>query len=630
MRRRARTAAALAAAALLAGAAIALATGALARRGRDEPDGVSRLIGVSHANLTEPWRIAMNRDILEAAAGVKGLRVAVTDAGDSAAKQVGDISRLLRLGIDLIIVSPVDGDALTPAVSAAYAKVPVVLLDRAVEGYGYTLYIGPDNNYIGRSLGACVAEMLGPRGGRVVEIQGRSGSPPAQERSAGFRAELSGRRGVSIVDSFGADWLRDRAEDKFAERLGGLGTVNIVVAQNDTMAYGAWRAARGRESGLRFVGVDGFEGEDGGIDLVRRGVLAATFASATGGRAAVEYAMDILGGVQGVPKKIFLSTRKVTLAGLEEDGRLALPPRGAPPDERVPARRHIVLGYAQTGKESDWRAANTESILSSARREGIDLRFVDCELRQENQIKAIRAFIAQRVDAIAFSPLVETGWDEVLKEAKAAGIPVILSDRTISSSDETLYTTYLGADFAEEGRRAAHWLVAKMGEGRQVGILELRGTSGAAPAIERKSGFEEIIKATPGYRIIASEDGDFRRSAGELAMQRMLDAPHGTIGAVYAHNDDMALGAIDAMMRRGLRPGKDIPVVSIDGVRAAFQAMEKGRLSCTVECNPLLGPLLMKAVKDYMAGKDLPRRIITAEGIFPAESARKELPKRRF
>lgn len=630
MRRRARLAAILAAASVLAAVAIGVAAGAFPRKRADEPDGVSRLIGVSHANLTEPWRIAMNKEILEAAAGVPGLRVAVTDAGDSAAKQVGDISRLLKLGIDLIIVSPVDGDAITPAVSAAYSKVPVILLDRAVEGYGYTLYIGPDNKFIGRSLGACAAEMLGPRGGRVVEIQGRFGSPPAQERSASFRAELAGRKGVSIVDSFGADWLRDRAEDKFAERLNGLGAVNIVVAQNDTMAYGAWRAVQGRESGILFVGVDGFEGEDGGIDLVRRGVLAATFASATGGRAAVEYAMDILGGVQGVPKKIFLSTRKVTRASLEETEGRGIRSRGARQDERSGTRRRIVLGYAQTGRESDWRAANTDSILSSARREGIDLRFVDCELKQENQIKAIRSFIAQKVDAIAFSPLVETGWDEVLKEAKAAGIPVILSDRTISTSDETLYTTFLGADFAEEGRRAAHWLVEKLGERSQVGIIELRGTSGAAPAIDRKSGFEEIIKATPGYRIIESEDGDFRRSAGELAMEKILDAPHGTIGAVYSHNDDMALGAIDAMRKRGLRPGKDIPVVSIDGVRAAFQAMEEGRLSCTVECNPLLGPLLMKAVKDYMAGKDLPRRIITAEGIFPAETARKELPKRRY
>lgn len=626
MRRRRLALAAIAAVAVAAAAAAAIAVAA--RVGRDEPDGVSRLIGVSHANLTEPWRVAMNADILDAAAGVKGLRVAVTDAADSAAKQVEDISRLMRLGVDLLIVSPVDGKALTPAVSAAHAKLPVVLLDRAVQGYDYTLYIGPDNYYIGRSLGACVSELLGPRGGRVVEIQGRSGSPPALERSAGLRAELSRRRGVTIVDSFGADWLRDRAEDKLAERLGGLGPVDIVVAQNDTMAYGAWRAAQGRRPGLLFVGVDGFAGEDGGVDLVQRGVLAATFASATGGKAAIEYAMDILDGVQGVPKKIYLSTRKVEREPLER-GASAQAPRRSLGAAGAGGRR-IVLGYAQTGKESDWRAANTESIVSAARAAGVELRFVDCELRQENQIAAIRTFISQRVDVIALSPLVETGWDGVLAEAKAAGIPVILSDRTVSSADETLYATFLGADFAEEGRRAARWLVDKLGARSKASIVELRGTAGAAPAIDRKTGFEEIIGATPGYRIVASVDADFRRAEGERAMAAILDAPHPAIDVVYAHNDDMALGAIDAMAERGLAPGRDILVVSIDGVRAAFQAMAEGKLNCTVECNPLLGPLLMKAVKDYMEGKDLPRRIITAEGLFPAEKAKAELPRRKY
>ncbi len=595
----------------------------LSRRAGNEADGVSRLIGVSHANLTEPWRIAMNKDILEAAAGRPGLRVAVTDAADSASKQIGDISRLLRLGVDLLIVSPVDEKALTPAVSAAHDKVPVILLDRTVAGYGYTLYIGPDNYFIGRSVGAYVAGLLGSKGGRIVEIQGRAGSPPSMERDAGLRAELVGKPGIAIVDSFGADWLRDRAEDRFADRVASLGRVDIVVAQNDTMAYGAWRAAQAQGlRSIRFIGVDGFGGKDGGLDLVRRGVLAATFVSATGGRAAVEYAMDILDGVKGIPKKIFLSAWKATRT-TADDPRLAAPSPAS-------GKRRIVLGYAQTGQESDWRAANTRSIKVSALQAGIDLRFVDCQLKQENQIAAIRSFIARKVDVIAFSPLIEAGWDEALEEAKAAGIPVILSDRTIDTSDETLYTTFLGADFVEEGRRAARWLVGKLGADGKVDIVELRGTEGSAPAIGRKIGFEEIIGATQGYRIVASDNGDFRRSEGLAAMERILDSYHGPIDAVFAHNDDMALGAVQAMEKRGLRPGKDIAIVSVDGVRAAFEAMIAGKLSCTVECNPLLGPLLMKAVQDYMNGKALPRQIITSEGIFPAETARKALPNRSY
>jgi simple sugar transport system substrate-binding protein len=590
---------------------------------QNEPDGIHRLIGVSHANLTEPWRITMNRDILSEAATKSGLRVVFTDAADSASKQIDDISHLLELGVDLLIVSPVNGDALTPAVTAAYQKVPVILLDRTVEGYGYTLYIGPDNYFIGRSVGAYVKELLGPGGGRVVEIQGRAGSPPAQERSKGFREALADQGNIKIVDSFGADWLRDTAQNKFAAHLARDGHVDVVVAQNDTMAFGAARAARAaRREGMRFIGIDGFAGEDGGIDLVRRGVLAATFASSTGGKQAVEYACDILDKVSGIPKKIFLSSRRVTAESLAKDhSRLALPEGG---------QRRIVLGYAQTGDESAWRTANTESIKAAAKRSNIDLRFVDCQLKQQNQIAAIRSFIAQRVDVIAFSPLVETGWDEVLREAKSAGIPVILSDRSIRSSDESLYETFLGADFVEEGRRAARWMISRLGDNAAVRIVELRGTDGSDPAIGRKKGFEEIIAAHPSYRIVASADGDFRESEGKRVMAQLLDRGLKDFNALYAHNDDMALGAIEAMKERGIHPGNDVTIVSNDAVRAAFEAMRSGELSCTVECNPLLGPLLMKAVSDYMSGKELPRRIITAEGVFPAETAAAALPERKY
>ncbi len=589
---------------------------------KEEPDGVKWLIGVSHANLTEPWRITMNRDILSEAATKKGLRVVFTDAADSASKQIDDIAHLLKLGVNLLIVSPVDGDALTQAVTAAYQKVPVILLDRTVEGYGYTLYIGPDNYFIGRSVGAYVRELLGPRGGRVVEIQGRAGSPPAIERSTGFREALAGRPLIRIVDSFGADWLRDTAQDKFASRLKRDGRVDVVVAQNDTMALGAWKAARAAgRAGIRFIGIDGFSGENGGINLVERGVLTATFASSTGGKQAVDYACDILDKASGIPKKIFLSCRRVTAGSLVNAA-------SHPPIAGL--GRRVVLGYAQTGDESAWRTANTVSIKAAAKRADIDLRFIDCQLKQANQIAAIRSFIAQRVDVIAFSPLVETGWDEVLREARAARIPVILSDRSIRSSDESLYETFLGADFIEEGRRAARWLVSRLGDHAAARIVELRGTEGADPAIGRKQGFEEIIADHPSYRIVASVDGDFQFSVGKRVMSELLDRGLRDFNVIYAHNDDMALGAIEAMKERGMNPGKDVTIVSIDGVRAAFQAMRAGKLSCTVECNPLLGPLLMKAVADYMSGKELPRRIITAEGIFPAETAAAVLPERKY
>ena len=295
------------------------------------------------------------------------------------------------------------------------------------------------------------------------------------------------------------------------------------------------------------------------------------------------------------------------------------------------AQGKIVLGFAQVGAESEWRTANTESIKSSAKDAGIDLKFSDGQQKQENQIKAIRAFIAQKVDVIAFSPVVASGWGTVLREAKAANIPVILSDRAVDEKDDTLWVSFMGSDFVEEGRKAGRWLLentkSKSGD---VNIVELQGTVGSAPAIDRKKGFEEIIKADPRYKIIRSQTGDFTRAKGKEVMEAFLKAEGKKINVLYAHNDDMAIGAIQAIEEAGMKPAKDIIIISIDAVKGAFEAMMAGKLNVSVECSPLLGPQLMQAVKDLKAGKTLPKRIITKEGIFPMDVAAKEFPNRKY
>jgi ABC-type sugar transport system substrate-binding protein len=295
------------------------------------------------------------------------------------------------------------------------------------------------------------------------------------------------------------------------------------------------------------------------------------------------------------------------------------------------AQGKIVLGFAQIGAESEWRTANTESIKSSAKDAGIELKFSDAQQKQENQIKALRSFIAQKVDVIAFSPVVESGWGTVLREAKAAKIPVILSDRAVDEKDDSLWVTFMGSDFVEEGRRAGRWLVEKTkGTSGDVNIVELQGTVGSAPAIDRKKGFEEIIKTNPRYKIIRSQTGDFTRAKGKEVMEAFLKAEGKKINVLYAHNDDMAIGAIQAIEEAGLKPAKDILIISVDGVKGAFQAMIAGKLNVSVECSPLLGPQLMQAVKDLKAGKTLPKRIVTQEGVFPMEVAAKEFPSRKY
>jgi ABC-type sugar transport system substrate-binding protein len=293
------------------------------------------------------------------------------------------------------------------------------------------------------------------------------------------------------------------------------------------------------------------------------------------------------------------------------------------------ADRKTVVGFSQIGAESGWRTANTDSIKSEAAKRGVELKFADAQQKQENQIKALRSFIAQDVDVIAFSPVVVTGWEPVLREIKKAGIPVVLTDRAVEVTDDSLYVTFIGSDFVEEGRRAAEWLVKATG-GKAV-IAELVGTPGSAPAIDRKKGFEEVLTKNPGMKIVKSQSGDFTRAKGKEVMESFLKSPDAKqITALFAHNDDMALGAIQAMEEAGVKPGKDILIVSIDGVRGAFEAMAAGKLNCTVECNPLIGPQLFDAVEAIKAKKKLPKRTPVAEGVFEQAQATVELPKRQY
>lgn len=291
-------------------------------------------------------------------------------------------------------------------------------------------------------------------------------------------------------------------------------------------------------------------------------------------------------------------------------------------------KKALKVGFAQTGAESDWRTANSESMINEAKKRGIDLKFSDGQGKQENQIRAVRSFINQGVDAIVIAPIVETGWDPVLREAKRAKIPVILTDRTIQTSDDSLYVCFIGSDFYEEGKMAADWL-AKRANGKG-SIVELQGTPGAAPANERRRAFADGLKKYPDLKIIDSQSGNFELTGGKQVMEAFLKKHGKAINVVYAHNDFMALGAIQAIEQAGLKPGKDITIISIDGMRAAVQAVAEGKLNCTIECNPLFGPIVYDVVGKVLAGEKLPKRLINKDELIDATNAAKLLPTRKY
>lgn len=291
---------------------LALAALALLAAACGKEQGSKKLIGFSQANLGEPWRVAMNAEVAEAAKGHPELKFVYADAQQDNAKQVADVENFLRQKIDLLIISPNEAKPLTPIVKRAFeAGIPVIVLDREIEGETYTTFIGANNRDIGKAAGEFVATLLGGKGD-IVEIKGLPGSTPARDRSEGFREAIAKFPEIKIIHDPVANWLREEAMTQMEAALSAHAKIDLVYAHNDPMAMGAYLAAKakGRDSSMRFIGIDGLPGLDGGRQAVQDGKLAATFVYPTGGKEAVDIAVRILNG-EKVPHRITLATERI-------------------------------------------------------------------------------------------------------------------------------------------------------------------------------------------------------------------------------------------------------------------------------------------------------------------------------
>lgn len=286
----------------------------------------------------------------------------------------------------------------------------------------------------------------------------------------------------------------------------------------------------------------------------------------------------------------------------------------------------MTFCYPQLGAESDWRTANTASFKETAGELGVRLIFSDAQQKQENQISALRSCIQQEVDVIGLPPVVEDGWDAVLTEAKNAGIPVIIVDRSVSA-DQSLYASHIGSDMVLEGERAAEEFNKAMPNGGAV--LELSGTTGSGAAVGRAKGFRNKLNAN--INILDSQTGNFTRAEALPVMQAFLQKyKAGTdFQGIFIHNDDMGIGAIEALKAAGVNPG-DLFIVSVDGTRGGFQAMVDGWFQADVECNPLLAPQVYQMSLDIMNGKPVEKNVLTNETVYYPDNAAQLLPDRKY
>ncbi len=298
--------------------------------------------------------------------------------------------------------------------------------------------------------------------------------------------------------------------------------------------------------------------------------------------------------------------------------------------------KQIVVGFSQVGAESDWRTANTESMKSTfTEANGYKLIFDDAQQKQENQLKAVRNFIQQDVDYIVIAPVTETGWDTVLQEAKDAGIPVIIVDRMIDVSDDSLYTAWVGSNFLQEGYDAVAWLDEYLKKSNradeEINIVTLQGTIGSSAQIGRTDGVEEKMKDHSNWKMLERQTGEFTQAKGQEVMESFLKT-YDNINVVIAENDNMAFGAIDAIKAAGKTcgPDGDIIIISFDAVAAAFDAMIAGDMNVSVECNPLHGPRVSEIIQKLEKGESVDKIAYVQEGVYPADTAAAEKPKRAY
>jgi simple sugar transport system substrate-binding protein len=318
--------------------------------------------------------------------------------------------------------------------------------------------------------------------------------------------------------------------------------------------------------------------------------------------------------------------------------------------------RKIVMGYSQIGAESEWRTACTNSVKAAAEEWNIDLRFSDAQQQQQNQLQAIRTFIQQKVDIIAFTPVVETGWEAILKECLDAGIPTICVDRSIEGSDrvsanpsdmndpDNWFTAFIGSDMEQEGNRAANWMAANvptLKPGKSVyNIAELQGTVGSSAMTGRFKGFRDTLgipaasalgtSSDGKYKIILSQTGNFTRAEGKQVMEAFMKSNGDEIDVLFAHNDDMAIGAIQAIQEAGKVPAKDIIIIGVDAVKGAFEAMVAGTMNASIECNPLLGPQVMETAVKILNGQPVEKWVVSNEDDYDQTNAAAAYPSRQY
>lgn len=584
---------------------------------------IDYVIGISQANYADEWHSVLIEDIKKEVKKYNNIRLVITDANKDIEKQKRDIDKLLKYGADLLIVTPCDSLLLTQTIKNVYQQIPVIVMDKSIQGFDYTLSIGLDNYGIGKIVARLINTNAKGNNYKVLELS--SDTVGSEEKHLGLIENINTDL-VTIDTKKVINSNKDNAEDLLLENCNTLDTYDLIFTHNDQIALGANKALKKLvlKNDIYLISVDGFDVIYGNLNLVDKGIIDTEIISPTGGKEVIQYAIDIFENKKGIPKQVILRNDVVSKSNLAEYVETVKNPVLYP-------KKDIKVAHVQIADEGDWRNANKESIEKAAKDFGIKLVTQNCRTREE-QILAIKNYIEQGYKLIILSPVIQNGWDEILEYAKAKGITIFLSDRKVEVSDASLFYSFIGGDFIEEGRRAMRWIISELQPlDNKIKIFEIQGTINASPTQGRHQGFVEVLELMKNYEISYSINGTYQFQDGYNIVKSYYQSHNSfDFDVIFSHNDDMALGAIKALKELNINPGVEVLIVSIDGIKSALKALKRGELNCVVECSPLLGPELMKAIEDFASGKSLPKSIITNQIVFTAETEERLFKDRRY
>ena len=543
-------------------------------------------IGLSISTQNNPFFVTLAEGA-KAAAQQLGVSLSVADAGDDVAKQVSDIEDLVSSNISVLIVNPVDSDGVTGAVQAAMAKgVRVISVDRAVNGVDIDCQIASDNVMGAEMATQYIVDTLG-EGIKVAELEGTPGASAAIDRSEGFHNIADEK--LDVVVSQTANFDRTEGMSVMENMLQAHGDIQAVFAANDEMALGAVEAVSGAGKDILVVG---FDATDDAIDAIKAGRMAATIAQqpALIGSTAVEQALKLINGEE-IPASIPV---EVTLVTAENADTYA----AAEPATSVSIVGNGSIGLSVSTQNNPFFVTLVEGAEAAAQELGVSLSVADAGDDVAKQVSDIEDLVSSNISVLIVNPVDSDGVTGAVQAAMAKGVRVISVDRAVNGVD---IDCQIASDNVMGAEMATQYIVDTLGEG--IKVAELEGTPGASAAIDRSEGFHNI--ADEKLDVVVSQTANFDRTEGMSVMENMLQA-HGDIQAVFAANDEMALGAVEAVSGAG----KDILVVGFDATDDAIDAIKAGRMAATIAQQPaLIGSTAVENAVKLINGESIPSSI---------------------